>query len=135
MKSKCDWNERIQLELIIVNSIFVIMFLIDLWKFELVLLSLMSSNNYIYYRNFSIYPNGDKTKGGQDHISMYLEMMDTTSLPAGWEVNAIFNFFVFDQIRDKYVGFQGRFFLIFNLNIWQEKKKKKRFLNHYFSYK
>ncbi|EXB29483.1 Ubiquitin carboxyl-terminal hydrolase 12 [Morus notabilis] len=57
-----------------------------------------------YKWNLSIYPNGDKNKDGQDHISMYLEMVETSSLPAGWEVNAIFNFFVFDQLRDKYVG-------------------------------
>ncbi|PON32844.1 E3 ubiquitin-protein ligase SIN-like [Parasponia andersonii] len=59
-----------------------------------------------YKWRFSIYPTGNKTKEGQDHISLYLEMVDTTSFPAGWEVYAIFNFFVFDQIHDKYVGFQ-----------------------------
>ncbi|PON90911.1 E3 ubiquitin-protein ligase SIN-like [Trema orientale] len=57
-----------------------------------------------YKWNFSIYPTGDKTKDGHDHISVYLEIVETSTLPAGWEVNAMFNFFVFDQIRDKYVG-------------------------------
>ncbi|PON32846.1 E3 ubiquitin-protein ligase SIN-like [Parasponia andersonii] len=59
-----------------------------------------------YKWNFLLYPDGDKTKEGQDHISLYLEMVDTTSFSAGWEVYAIFNLFIFDQIRDKYVGFQ-----------------------------
>ena len=68
---------------------------------------MLSSNNYVYCRIFSIYPTGYKTEDGQDHISMYLEMVDTSSLPAGWEVNAIINFFIYDRIRDKYVGFQG----------------------------
>uniref|UniRef100_A0A803PE07 MATH domain-containing protein n=2 Tax=Cannabis sativa TaxID=3483 RepID=A0A803PE07_CANSA len=57
-----------------------------------------------YKWNFSIYPTGDKSKDGEDHISVYLEIAETSTLPTGWEVNAIFNFFVFDQIRDKYVG-------------------------------
>ncbi|GMN71933.1 hypothetical protein TIFTF001_055982 [Ficus carica] len=57
-----------------------------------------------YKWNLSIYPSGDKNKDGQDHISIYLELVETSSHPAGWEVNAIFSFFVFDQVRDKYVG-------------------------------
>ncbi|XP_024022016.1 uncharacterized protein LOC112091783 isoform X2 [Morus notabilis] len=57
-----------------------------------------------YKWNLCIYPTGDKNKDGEGHISIYLEMLDTSSLHAGWEVNAIFNFFVFDQLRDKYVS-------------------------------
>lgn len=68
-------------------------------------------------RNLSIYPTGDQSKDGEGHISIYLEMVDTSSLPAGWEVNAIFNFFLFDQFRDEYVGPQGNLFQIFNLNV------------------
>ncbi|XP_060970290.1 uncharacterized protein LOC133037300 [Cannabis sativa] len=59
-----------------------------------------------YKWNFCIYPNGDKSKDGEDYISVYLEILETITLPAGWEVNAIFNFFLFDHIRDKYVGTQ-----------------------------
>ncbi|XP_024027946.1 uncharacterized protein LOC21412198 [Morus notabilis] len=57
-----------------------------------------------YKWNLCIYPTGDKNKDGEGHISIYLEMVETSSLRAGWEVNAIFNFFVFDQLRDKYVS-------------------------------
>ncbi|XP_062099852.1 uncharacterized protein LOC133805702 [Humulus lupulus] len=59
-----------------------------------------------YKWNFCIYPNGDKSKDGEDYISVYLEILETITLAAGWEVNAIFNFFIFDHIRDKYVGTQ-----------------------------
>ncbi|GMN21841.1 hypothetical protein TIFTF001_043397 [Ficus carica] len=59
-----------------------------------------------YKWELSIYPTGDKKNGGQDHISMFLRLLDTNSLPAGWEVNAIFTFFVFDRIRDEYVTVQ-----------------------------
>ncbi|KAF4400438.1 hypothetical protein G4B88_023231 [Cannabis sativa] len=33
--------------------------------------------------------------------------VETSSLPTGWEVNAIFNLFLFDQIRDKFISFEG----------------------------
>ncbi|KAA8543126.1 hypothetical protein F0562_021379 [Nyssa sinensis] len=60
-----------------------------------------------YKWKLSIYPNGNKKENGQDHISMYLALVDTTSLPASWEVHAIFNFFVFDQVHDKYFSLKG----------------------------
>ena len=68
-------------------------------------------------REVSIYPTGDKKNGGQDHISVFLRLLDTNSLPAGWEVNAIFTFFVFDRIRDEYVTVQGTSFKIFHDSI------------------
>ncbi|XP_047309378.1 uncharacterized protein LOC124912774 [Impatiens glandulifera] len=49
-----------------------------------------------------IYPNGNKMKDGEGHISIYIELMDTSSLPIGWTVTALVNLFVFDQIRGKY---------------------------------
>ncbi|PPD70181.1 hypothetical protein GOBAR_DD32947 [Gossypium barbadense] len=33
-------------------------------------------------------------------------VVDTTSLPFGWEVNAQFSFLVLDQLRDKYLSIQ-----------------------------
>ncbi|XP_024027939.1 uncharacterized protein LOC21402699 [Morus notabilis] len=59
-----------------------------------------------YKWEVSIYPTGDKKNGGQDHISVFLRLLNTNSLPVGWEVNAIFTFFVFDQIRNEYVSSQ-----------------------------
>ncbi|KAL5539700.1 hypothetical protein UlMin_044564 [Ulmus minor] len=59
-----------------------------------------------YKWELSIYPTGDKERDGEDHISIYLELMETSSFANGWEVNAIFNFFVYNQKQDKYVGLQ-----------------------------
>ncbi|KAJ0093409.1 hypothetical protein Patl1_27049 [Pistacia atlantica] len=53
-----------------------------------------------------IYPTGDSSKNGENHISIYLELMETSSLPAGWEVNVIFNFLIFNQLQDKYDSLQ-----------------------------
>uniref|UniRef100_A0A5B7C8U9 MATH domain-containing protein n=1 Tax=Davidia involucrata TaxID=16924 RepID=A0A5B7C8U9_DAVIN len=60
-----------------------------------------------YKWKLSIYPNGDKKRNGQNHISMNLALVDTTSLPAGWDIQVIFNFFVFDKVRDKYFSLPG----------------------------
>ncbi|KAJ0104659.1 hypothetical protein Patl1_17647 [Pistacia atlantica] len=49
-----------------------------------------------------LYPNGDKENKGEGHISVYLELAEMSSLPIGWEINVIFNFFVFDQLQDKW---------------------------------
>ncbi|KAJ0034150.1 hypothetical protein Pint_26450 [Pistacia integerrima] len=53
-----------------------------------------------------IYPNGDVSKNWGNHISVYLELMETSSLPAGWEVKVIFNFLIYNQLEDKYDSFQ-----------------------------
>uniref|UniRef100_A0A803PE04 MATH domain-containing protein n=1 Tax=Cannabis sativa TaxID=3483 RepID=A0A803PE04_CANSA len=58
-----------------------------------------------YNWEISIFPNGDKTNGGEDHISVFLRLIDT-NLPIGWEVHAIFTFFLYDQIREQYVTSQ-----------------------------
>lgn len=42
-----------------------------------------------------------------DHISLYLAIADTNTLPLGWEANVNFKFFVFDHIRDIYLTIQG----------------------------
>ncbi|KAH6778363.1 hypothetical protein C2S52_006104 [Perilla frutescens var. hirtella] len=43
-----------------------------------------------------------------DNISVYLAMVGTTTLPAGWEVNAFFNFFLYNHISDNYLCFRGK---------------------------
>ncbi|KAH0650888.1 hypothetical protein KY284_030800 [Solanum tuberosum] len=55
-----------------------------------------------------IYPNGNTDENGSGHISVYLAISETTSLPAGWEVNAIFTFFMFNQLRDNYLSVRGK---------------------------
>ncbi|KAJ6860214.1 MATH domain and coiled-coil domain-containing protein [Populus alba x Populus x berolinensis] len=50
-----------------------------------------------------LYPNGNKSRNGDGYISLYLVIADTTGFPPGWEINVIFNLFVYDQIQDKYL--------------------------------
>ncbi|KAL5791776.1 hypothetical protein ACOSP7_000370 [Xanthoceras sorbifolium] len=52
----------------------------------------------------SIYPTGDKSKNGEGHISIYLEL--DTSLAVGTDVNVIINLFVFNHLEDRYLSFQ-----------------------------
>ncbi|KAI6672626.1 hypothetical protein NL676_000532 [Syzygium grande] len=54
-----------------------------------------------------LYPNGDKSRNGQGHVSIYLAVSETSPLKVGSDVNAIVRFFVFDQIRDTYLVKQG----------------------------
>lgn len=59
-----------------------------------------------YKWNLSIHLTGNKSLNVTDHISIYVELAETSSLPTGWEVNAIINFFIFNQVLDKYFGLQ-----------------------------
>ncbi|KAG5548259.1 hypothetical protein RHGRI_013832 [Rhododendron griersonianum] len=59
-----------------------------------------------YKWGLCFYPNGNKKRNGDGHISLYLVIRDTDKLPQGWEVNVQFKFFVFDHIRDKYLTIQ-----------------------------
>ncbi|KAJ6428615.1 hypothetical protein OIU84_020316 [Salix udensis] len=54
-----------------------------------------------------LYPNGNKSRNVKDYISLYLAMVDTSSLPPGWEVNVIFRLFLLDQITDSYLVIQA----------------------------
>ncbi|KAI3459821.1 hypothetical protein Pfo_016484 [Paulownia fortunei] len=55
-----------------------------------------------------IYPDGHESENDGKHISVYLAMAGTSSLPVDWEVNAIFSFFLLNQISDKYLCFRGK---------------------------
>ncbi|KAL9154723.1 hypothetical protein ABFS82_10G134800 [Erythranthe guttata] len=63
-----------------------------------------------------IYPNVHcQNKEKRNHISVYLAMVDTSSLPVNWEFNAIFTIFLYNQILDNYLcvrvnGTNGRRF-------------------------
>ncbi|KAJ4721565.1 Ubiquitin carboxyl-terminal hydrolase 12 [Melia azedarach] len=51
-----------------------------------------------------LYPNGNKSKSVEDHISLYLALTaDTSSLPLGWEICVVFRFFLLDQNIGKYL--------------------------------
>ncbi|KAM4099665.1 hypothetical protein ACB094_05G009300 [Castanea mollissima] len=59
-----------------------------------------------YKWRLSLYPKGIKKNVMNGHISLYLAITETKELPLGWEVNASFKLFVFDQIRDEYLTVQ-----------------------------
>ncbi|XP_041000637.1 ubiquitin C-terminal hydrolase 12-like [Juglans microcarpa x Juglans regia] len=45
-------------------------------------------------------------KNSKNHISLYLAIINQSTLSLGWEANVTFRFFVFDQIRNKYLCIQ-----------------------------
>ncbi|XP_018829469.2 probable inactive serine/threonine-protein kinase fnkC isoform X2 [Juglans regia] len=45
-------------------------------------------------------------KNSKSHISLYLAIENQNTLSLGWEANVNFRFFVFDQIRNKYLCIQ-----------------------------
>ncbi|KAL3750477.1 hypothetical protein ACJRO7_011476 [Eucalyptus globulus] len=49
-----------------------------------------------------LHPNGNKSKNVKEHVSLYLSMAETSSLPSGWEVHALVRFFLLDQNKDSY---------------------------------
>ncbi|XP_075645566.1 uncharacterized protein LOC142616639 [Castanea sativa] len=63
-----------------------------------------------------LYPRGKAKIIGTGHISLYLAIAETEKLPLGWEVNASFKFFLFDQIRDMYLTIQDSFGTIRRFN-------------------
>ncbi|KAJ0028353.1 hypothetical protein Pint_35607 [Pistacia integerrima] len=48
---------------------------------------------------------GLQQKRGKSY-SIYQELMETSSLPADWEINVIFNFLIYYQLQDKYDNLQ-----------------------------
>lgn len=58
-------------------------------------------------RSLSIYPTGNTKGEGEGHVSIYLVLMDTSSLPVDWEVKAIVNFSAYNFLDDEYVTTQG----------------------------
>ncbi|XP_061369403.1 uncharacterized protein LOC133312241 [Gastrolobium bilobum] len=56
--------------------------------------------------SLSIYPTGNLKEDGQDHVSIYLVLMNPSSSPLDWEVNAIVNFSVYNFLTDEYVATQ-----------------------------
>ncbi|KAL6566800.1 hypothetical protein OROMI_015204 [Orobanche minor] len=70
-----------------------------------------SAGNYKW--RLIIYPNGDGTGKDGEHVSAYLAIANTNSLPRNWEVNAVFSIFLLNQISGKYLytlGWTRRFF-------------------------
>ncbi|KAL5060529.1 hypothetical protein RYX36_032133, partial [Vicia faba] len=60
-----------------------------------------------YKWSLSIYPTGNTKGNGQGHVSIYLMLINTTSLPNDWEVNAIINFSAYNFKDNEYVTTQA----------------------------
>ncbi|KAL8041226.1 hypothetical protein ABFX02_10G151900 [Erythranthe guttata] len=56
-----------------------------------------------------IYPDGNESQDKGNHVSVYLAMADTSSLPVDWEIDAIFTIFLYNQISDKYLCYRVSF--------------------------
>ncbi|EYU41008.1 hypothetical protein MIMGU_mgv1a018450mg [Erythranthe guttata] len=54
-----------------------------------------------------INPNGDDNDKDCEYVSVNLAMADTSSLPANWEVNALFSISLFNQISGNYLSSLG----------------------------
>ncbi|XP_070052807.1 MATH domain and coiled-coil domain-containing protein At3g58250-like isoform X3 [Nicotiana tabacum] len=59
-------------------------------------------------RKLIIYPNGDDNIEGNDYISVYLAIANDSSLPGGWEANAVFSFFLFNHLCENYLVIRGQ---------------------------
>ncbi|GKV10565.1 hypothetical protein SLEP1_g21909 [Rubroshorea leprosula] len=53
-----------------------------------------------------LYPVGDKARNGDGHVSLYLMIVETRTLPRGWTVHANFQFFVYDHVQDRFCTFE-----------------------------
>ncbi|XP_030513451.2 ubiquitin C-terminal hydrolase 12-like [Rhodamnia argentea] len=89
------------------------------YVFKIESFSLLSENDITMYETndfkvgdqtwrLIIYPNGDKSNEGEDHVSLYLTVSEANPLKVGGEINATVRFFVFDQIRDEYLLREGK---------------------------
>ncbi|XP_012833083.1 PREDICTED: MATH domain and coiled-coil domain-containing protein At3g58210-like [Erythranthe guttata] len=50
-----------------------------------------------------IYPNGEDNGGDNDHVSVNLAMVATSSMPANWEINVMFNIFILNHNSGNYL--------------------------------
>ncbi|KAK3404304.1 hypothetical protein EUGRSUZ_K00608 [Eucalyptus grandis] len=55
-----------------------------------------------------LYPNGDKSRNGEDHISIYLAVSGTSPFQPGGAIHSTIRFSLYDQICDRYLTKQGR---------------------------
>ncbi|EYU41022.1 hypothetical protein MIMGU_mgv1a024200mg [Erythranthe guttata] len=80
-----------------------------LWAEEYSGTSMLFLVNYENPLKLIIYPNGDNIVGKDSgYVSVYLAIADTSSLPTNWEVNVVFNIFLFNQISANYLCSLGR---------------------------
>ncbi|KAL5719618.1 hypothetical protein ACHQM5_012373 [Ranunculus cassubicifolius] len=59
-----------------------------------------------YKWKLALYPNGNKSKGGEDYLSMYLVFVGENGDELKKEIQVSFTFLVFDYVREKYLSIQ-----------------------------
>ncbi|KAJ9552125.1 hypothetical protein OSB04_016170 [Centaurea solstitialis] len=75
--------------------------------FELIgMSSFLDLSSSLRKRRLDLYSNGNEEEKGGNHISLYVIMCGTQSLPKGWEVCVDINFFIYDHVHHNYVSFQ-----------------------------
>ncbi|KAI3440957.1 uncharacterized protein J3R85_002994, partial [Psidium guajava] len=55
-----------------------------------------------------LYPNGDKSRNGKDHISIYLAASEASHFQLDGEIHAAVRFCLYNHICDRYLTGQGR---------------------------
>nr|XP_011462880.1 PREDICTED: uncharacterized protein LOC105351095 [Fragaria vesca subsp. vesca] len=76
----------------------------------------------------AIYPNGNKKRNVEGHISLYLEMAGGYSLQGDWEIYVDFRLFLLDQKRGKYLNLEVDDTCVFGAEVFvcKERTKGKR---------
>ena len=69
-------------------------------------------------RRLVLYVIGNKNDGGAGHISLYVRMEETDSLPYGWEVNVDLKLFVHNPKTHKYLTVTGIFSSFISQNLY-----------------
>jgi hypothetical protein len=61
---------------------------------------------FFFYRQLVLYPHGEGA-GDNESISLRLAMVERDDMPLGCDVNVKASFFLYDQIRDRYLVIEG----------------------------
>ena len=67
---------------------------------------------FVSLRNLVVYPNGNKSRNVNEHLSLYLAMASSNRLQKRWEVHAVLRLFILDQNSENYMILQGSFWTI-----------------------
>ena len=65
-----------------------------------------------------MYVTGNKNDGGNNHVSLYVRIEDTESLPTGWEVDVDLKLFVHNPKTHKYLTVTGIFSSFISQNLY-----------------
>lgn len=69
-------------------------------------------------RKLTIYPNGVLGKKDNEHIPVYLSIVDEKFLPLHWSADAVFSFFLYNHKLKNYLCFRGRWLQDKVYSVW-----------------